>query len=95
MKSEEIGFSEARGTQLCREYPPSYLQSSKMDDAINIGVLLKNPIKRLFIRDVDIVECGPLAADKFDAIDGLFGRVVEIVSDDNFISFFQQRKRRE
>lgn len=59
-----------------------------MDHAINIGVLLENPIKRLFIRDVGIVEHWPLAADKFDAMNGLFGRVIEIVSDDDFISFF-------
>lgn len=39
-----------------------------MNDAVNIGVLIKDFVKRRLVRDVDLVECRPCAGQQFDTV---------------------------
>lgn len=57
-----------------------------MNDTINVGILLENFVKSAVIGNIDIVEARPLAAYQLDTADGLFGRIVKIVSDDDFVA---------
>lgn len=60
-----------------------------MDDTVNIRVLLEYLIKRAIIRDIKLIKRWPLTTDELNAIENLFGRIVEIVGDDDFISRLQ------
>jgi hypothetical protein len=71
------------------------LESSEVDDAVNVWVRRKNLVERSGIGDVDLGELRSLAGDQFNAINDLWGRVVQVVRDDNFVARFQQRKGRE
>ena len=46
------------------------LESGKVDDAVDLGVLGKDVVKGGLVRDVDLVEDGAAAADELDAVDG-------------------------
>lgn len=59
-----------------------------MNDAIYVGILLENFVKSAIIGNIDIVETRPLAADQLDTVDGLLGRIVKIVSNDDFVASF-------
>lgn len=56
-----------------------------MDHAVNIGVFLEDLVETGFLGDIDVVELWPLAADELDAVDDLFGRIIQIVCDHNFV----------
>ena len=49
-----------------------YLQSSKVDNAVNAGMRHKDLVQCLFICDVDLVEVWSLAAEQLDAVEGDF-----------------------
>lgn len=59
-----------------------------MNDAIYVGILLENFVKSAVIGNIDIVETRPLAADELDTVDGFLGRIVKIVSNDDFVASF-------
>lgn len=59
-----------------------------MNDTIYVGILLEDLVKSAVIGNIDIVETRPLAADQLDTVDGLLGRIVKIVSDDDFVASF-------
>lgn len=61
-----------------------------MNDTIYVRILLENFVKSAVIGNIDIVETRPLAADQLDTIDGLLGRIVKIVSNDDLVASFQQ-----
>lgn len=61
-----------------------------MDDAVNIGMVLEQLVEGAIVGDIDLVELRPLAGKQFDAIDGLLGRIVQVVGDDDFVASFQQ-----
>ena len=47
----------------------SNLEGSKVDDAVNGGVLGKDLVEALLVGHVDLVEVGTAAAEKLDAVD--------------------------
>lgn len=59
-----------------------------MNDTIYVGILLEDLVKSAVIGNIDIVETRPLAADQLDTVDSLLGRIVKIVSDDDFVASF-------
>jgi hypothetical protein len=73
----------------------SYLESGKVDDIVDVGVLSKHLVQRGLVCDVAFVEGGALAADELDAVDDLGGGVVEVVDDDDLVVGFEERKGRE
>jgi hypothetical protein len=66
-----------------------------MNHIVNIRVRIEHPLERLLIGDIELKELRPLPTDQLDAIDNLLGRVLQVVSDDDFVASFQQRERRE
>ena len=72
-----------------------YLQSSKVDNAVNIGMRRKDLVQCLFICDVDLVEVWSLAAEQLDAVEGDFRGIVEAVDNYNFVAMFEEGKSGE
>lgn len=68
----------------------AYLQRCEMDDAVNIGMVLKQLVEGTIVGDIELVERRPLAANQLDPIDGLLGRIVQVVGDDDLVPSFQQ-----
>jgi hypothetical protein len=66
-----------------------------MNHIVNIRVRIEHLLERLLIGDIELKELRPLPTDQLDAIDNLLGRVLQVVSDDDFVASFQQRERRE
>lgn len=56
-----------------------------MDHTVYIWMRLEDFVKVLLFPDIDIIEIGPLARDKLYAIDGLFGRVQEVVHNHHLV----------
>ena len=44
------------------------LESSEVDNAVNVGVLCKDLVKTFFICDIDLIEVWPLSADELNAV---------------------------
>lgn len=63
----------------------THLQRSKVDDIVDIRVLLEHLIQLLLVGDIQRVVLGPLAADELDAVEDLLGGVVEVVDDDDLV----------
>lgn len=59
-----------------------------MNDTIYVWILLENFVKSAVIGNIDIVETRPLATYQLDTADSLLGRIVKIVSDDDFVASF-------
>jgi hypothetical protein len=72
-----------------------YLQSSKVDNAVNVGMRHKDLVQCLFICDVDLVEVWSLAAEQLDAVEGDFRGIVEAVDNYNFVAMFEEGKSGE
>jgi len=68
------------------------LQRSKVNNIVDIRVLLKHLIQLLLIGDVQRVVLGPLAADELDAVEDLLGGVVEVVDDDDLVVGLEEGK---
>lgn len=66
-------------------YCSTYLQRRKVDNIVDIRVLLEHLVQLLLIGDIQRVVLGPLAANKLDAVEDLLGRVVEVVDDDDLV----------
>lgn len=68
----------------------AYLQRCEMDDAVNIRMVLKNLIEGAIVGDVEVVKLRSLAANQLNPVDSLFGRIVQIVGNDDLVPGFQQ-----
>jgi hypothetical protein len=87
--------SQYNRVELARRKVLSHLESSKVDDIVNVWVLGEDLVESSFVCDVAFVKGRPLAADELDAIDDLLGGVVEIVDDDNLVVCLEECKRCE
>lgn len=72
-----------------------YLESSEVNDAVNVGVGRKHLVKGSWVGDISLDELRPLAGDQFNAIEDLFGRVVQVVSDDDLVTSLDEGEGRE
>ena len=70
----------------------THLQSSKVDDIVDVWVLLKHLVERGLICNVDLVKGRSLAADELDAVHDFWGGVVEVVDDDDFVVCLEEGK---
>jgi hypothetical protein len=68
----------------------AYLESSKVDHAVNGRVLGKDLVDGLLVGNVELVEVGTAAADQLNAVEGNLGRVVEAVDNDDIVSVLEQ-----
>ena len=71
-----------------------YLESSEVNDAVNVGVGRKHLVKGSWVGDISLDELRPLAGDQFNAIEDLFGRVVQVVSDDDLVTSLDEGEGR-
>lgn len=72
-----------------------YLESSKVNNAVNVGVGSKDLVERSWVGDISLHEFRPLAADQFDAVDNFGGRIVQVVSDNDFVASLEEGEGRE
>lgn len=70
--------------------PQTHLQRSKVNNIVNIRVLLKHLVQLLLVGNVASVVLGPLAADELDAVEDLVRRVVQVVDDDDLVVGLEQ-----
>lgn len=73
----------------------THLQSSKVDDIVNVWVLFKHLVERGLVCNVDLVEGRSLAADELDAVHDFWRRVVEVVDDDDLVVCLEEGEGRE
>lgn len=57
-----------------------------MNDTVDSRVGSKNLVKRYFVGQVGLVEGGTLPADKFDAVECDFGRIVKVINNDHVVT---------
>ena len=67
-----------------------YLEGSKMDNAVNGGVLSKNLIKSLVVGYVDLVEVGAAATDLLNTVNSDLGGVVQAVNNNDIVAVLEQ-----
>lgn len=73
----------------------AYLESSKVDDAVDFGVSLEDLVEAVLLGDIDLDESGLLAADGLNAVQSLGRGVVQVISDDNLVVSLQQSQSGE
>jgi hypothetical protein len=73
----------------------AHLQSSKVNDVVDIWVLLEDFVERSLICDIALVKSRSLAANELDAVDDFWRGVVKVVDDDDFVVCFEECKGRE
>jgi hypothetical protein len=61
------------------------LEGCKVDDIVDVGVLIEDGVEGLFVGDVALGVFGSLTADEFDTVENLIGGVVEVVDDDDLV----------
>ena len=66
-----------------------------MNHTVNIRMLLKHSIQGAINRDIDIVEWWFLPTEELNSIENFLGRIVQIVSDHDFVASFQKSKSGE
>lgn len=66
-----------------------------MNDTIDIRMSLEDLFDSWLICYVDLVELGSLAAQQLNAIQADFGRIVQTVNDDDFITMLKKGERGE
>lgn len=66
------------------------LEGSKVNHAVNLGVLLEDLVESILVGDVDLVEVGALAAEELNAVDGDLGGVVKAVDDDHIVAVLKK-----
>ena len=70
----------------------AHLQCSEVNDAVDIRVVLEDFVERSRLCDIDVVEIWALAADEWNAINGLLRGIPKIVSNDNLVVGFKECK---
>ena len=73
----------------------AYFQGSKVDYTVNIRMRLEDLIEVLLFPDIDIVELRSLARDKLNTIDCLFGRIEQVVHNNDLVASLEEGKRCE
>ena len=68
------------------------LQSSKVDNTVNLGVLLEDLVETFLVCNVDVVVYWLLSTDALNSIQDLLGRVVEVVNNHDFVAGFEEGK---
>lgn len=63
-----------------------------MDNAVNVGVGLEHLVKGVLLGHIKFIELGLLAADQLNALEGLAGGVVQVVSNDNLVTGLEEGK---
>ena len=71
------------------------LEGGKVDDIVDVRVLLKHLVESLLVGDVALGVFGALAGDELDAVEDLVGRVVEVVDDDDLVVGLEEGEGRE
>lgn len=66
------------------------LQSSKVDNIVDVGVFGKDLLEGLLVGDVGIVEDRSLAGDGLNAVEDLLGRVVQVVDNNDLVVGLEQ-----
>lgn len=61
-----------------------------MNYAVNVGVGLEDLVEAILLGDIELDELGLLAADGLNAVEGLCGGVVQVVSNDNLVASLEQ-----
>lgn len=69
-----------------------YLQRSKVNDAVDVGVSLEDLVEALLVGDIELDEFGLLASDELDTVQSLGGGVVQVVSNDDLVASIEQGK---
>ena len=73
----------------------AYLQRCKMNDTVDVRMGIEDAVKGSFITHIDVVKMRSLSAYPFNAIEGFFGRIVEVVDDNDLVVGFEQGKSSE
>ena len=76
----------------CPPSVPAYLQCSKVDDIVNVRMLVEDSIQLLLVGDIAGVVLRSLARDELNAVDDLLGRVVRVVDNDHLVVGLKQRE---
>lgn len=87
------GFADSLGNQhVCssNRNQATYLQSSEVNDTVDVGVGLKDLIESRLVGDIQLGELGLLARDQLNALQGLGGRVVQVISHDDLIASIEE-----
>lgn len=66
------------------------LQSSKVDNIVDVGMVGEDLLEGLLVGDVGIVEDGTLAGDGLNTVEDLLGRVVQVVDNDDLVVGLEQ-----
>ena len=69
-----------------------YLERSKVNNTVDLWVLLEGPVERFLICDIQLLEFRPLSRYQFNAINDFCRRIVQIVGYDHLVVGFKQRK---
>lgn len=72
------------------ELSTTNLQSSEVDNAVNVGVGLEDLVETLLVGDIELDEVGLLAGDKLNTLESLNGGVVQVVSNDHLVASLQE-----
>lgn len=72
------------------ELDSTNLQSSEVDNAVNVGVGLEDLVETLLVGDIELDEVGLLAGDKLNTLESLNGGVVQVVSNDHLVASLEE-----
>lgn len=70
----------------------SYLEGSKVDDAVNFRMFGKDIVEGLFVGNVELVEVRAATTDLLDTVEDLFPGVVQAVDDDDVVVVLEEGK---
>lgn len=73
----------------------AYLQRRKMNNTVDVRMGSEDAVKGSFITHIDIMKMRSLSAYQFNAIEGFFGGIVEVVDDDDLVVGLEQGKGSE
>jgi hypothetical protein len=68
----------------------TYLQSGKVNNAVDVGVSFEDLVKGRLVGDVDLSELGLLARDQGNALQSLWGGIVEVIGNDDLVASLEQ-----
>lgn len=70
----------------------SHLQGSEVDNTVNVRVGLEHLVEAVLLSDIELNELGLLARNQLNTSECLFRRVVQVVSNDNLVTSFEESK---
>ena len=71
------------------EVVSSHLQSREMDHIVNVRMSFEDTIKILLLANINLKELRTFATYALDTVEDLFGRIVEVVRNDDFVASFK------